>query len=133
MMKIIRWTFDKLVIAEIYYLDNNSRDIDVEKIYRSMFGVTMLFVYGIGIFLGIYIPALVIPVVLSFAYPFVQERILKRKSYVEYLIELYKSMPPEGKKRLAKQGWYYRCLPILGYAIILIMFFIFRFLKPIHP
>lgn len=52
MMKIIRWTFDKLVIAEIYYLDHKSRDIDVEKIYRSMFGATMLFVYSIGIFLG---------------------------------------------------------------------------------
>lgn len=126
MMKIIRWTFDKLVIAEIYYLDHKSRDIDVEKIYRSMFGATMLFVYSIGIFLGIY-PALLIPVVLSLAYPFIQERILKRRSYVENLIELYRNMSLRGKKKLAKEGWYYRCLPILGYATVLV-FLIFLFL-----
>ena len=62
---------------------------------------------------------------LAFTYPFIQNFVLKRKKYVENLIEQYKTMEPDEQRSLAREGWYRRFVPVIGFAVLLFSFMIY--------
>ncbi len=116
-----------LIIWEIYYYDKKSRyELDVMKIYRSLWAGAFLILWGTAVLLILlsnswhiallYVLGLLF-VFLAFTYPFIQDSVLKRKKYVENLIEQYKTMEPDEQRSLAREGWYRRFLPVIGYAI----------------
>lgn len=122
-MLIIRWIFEKILFFEFYWFEKNSRDIDVEKMYSLIIIVSVVnsaafFVVLIRLYVhffnnngaNIAIPTLVF----LYVTVAIEEIILRKKKYVQTLIEVYKAMAPEEKKRLAKEGLYYRTLPVLS-------------------
>lgn len=127
MQQILHWIFSPLIIWEIYYCDKKSKyGLDVMKIYNSLWAGAFLILWGTAVLLILlsnswhiallYVLGLLF-VFLAFTYPFIQDSVLKRKKYVENLIEQYKTMEPDEQRSLAREGWYRRFLPVIGYAI----------------
>lgn len=121
-----------LIIWEIYYYEKKSRyDLDVTKIYRSLWAGASFILWGTAVLLILlsnswhitllYVLGLLF-VFLAFTYPFIQNFVLKRKKYVENLIEQYKTMEPDEQRSLAREGWYRRFVPFIGFAVFLILF-----------
>lgn len=133
-MQLVRWIFEKFLIYEFYGFEKHSRKIDVERMYTLIFYTTFYNLAAFAVILlrlyaNIYhadVTGYSIPVCIVLgAIVIIQEIILKKRKYVQTLMEVYNAMPPEDKKRLAKEGLHYRCLPLLGlmafYMLIIIL------------
>lgn len=133
--QILHWIVSPLIIWEIYYYDKKSSyDLDVMKIYNSLWAGAFLILWGTAVLLILLsyswhiallylLGLLLLP--LAFTYPFIQDFVLKREKYVENLIEQYKTMEPDEQSSLARRGWYQRSLPIIGFAVLLFSFMIY--------
>ena len=135
MKQTLHWIVSPLIIWEIYYYDKKSKyGLDVMKIYQSLWAGAFLILWGTAVLLILlshswhiallYVLGLLF-VVLAFAYPLLQDFVLKREKYVENLIEQYNAMEPEEQSSQARRGWYQRFLPVIGFAIFLISFTIY--------
>ncbi len=120
------------IVWEIYYYDKKSSyELDVMKIYNSLWAGTFLILWGTAVLLILlsyswhisllYVLGLLF-VVLAFAYPLLQDFVLKREKYVEVLVEQYNAIEPEEQRSLARRGRYHRFLPVIGFAVFLILF-----------
>lgn len=135
MKQIFHWIYGPLVNWGIYYYDKKSKyDLDVIKIYQSLWGGTFFILWEIAAMLTLLSDSLHIALldtlsslfmVLAFTCPFILEFILKRKKYVETLIEQYRTMAPEEQRSQARIGWYQRILPVIGLAIFFVLFMIY--------
>lgn len=132
-MKIIHWIFDKLLIHQFYELDKQSRNIDNGSMYTNVFVISLINLEALVVILlrlyanifnvsvtGLAIPALmiIIPAVT------IQEIVLRRKKYVQTLKEQYRAMSIDEKKRLSKEGLYFRVVPGLGLAALYMLLLI---------
>ncbi len=135
MQQILHWIFSPLIIWEIYYCDKKSKyELDVMRIYNSLWAGAFLILWGTAVLLillsySLHIALLYVLgllfVFLAFAYPLLQDFVLKRKKYVENLIEQYKTMEPDEQRSLAREGWYRRFMPVIGFAVLLFSFMIY--------
>lgn len=132
MKQILHWIVSPLIVWEIYYYDKKSSyELDVMKIYNSLWAGAYLILWGTAVLLILlshswhisllYVLGMLF-VVLAFAYPLLQDFVLKREKYVEVLLEQYNAMEPEEQRSLARRGWYHRFLPVIGFAVFLILF-----------
>ena len=132
MKQILHWIVSPLIVWEIYYYDKKSTyQLDVLKIYNSLWAGAYLILWGTAVLLILlshswhisllYVLGMLF-VVLAFAYPLLQDFVLKREKYVEVLLEQYNAMEPEEQRSLARRGWYHRFLPVIGFAVFLILF-----------
>lgn len=135
MQQILHWIFSPLIIWEIYYCDKKSKyELDVMRIYNSLWAGAFLILWGTAVLLillsySLHIALLYVLgllfVFLAFAYPLLQDFVLKREKYVETLLEQYKTMEPDEQRSLAREGWYRRFLPVIGFAVFLFSFMIY--------
>lgn len=135
MKQTLHWIVSPLIIWEIYYYDKKSSyDLNVTKIYQSLWAGALFMLWGTAVLLILLSYSLHIALLyllgllllpLAFTYPFIQNFVLKRKKYVENLIEQYNAMEPEEQSSQARRGWYQRFLPVIGFAIFLISFTIY--------
>lgn len=112
------------------------------KMYRSLWAGALFMLWGTAVMLILlsnswhiallYVLGLLF-VFLAFTYPFIQNLVLKRKKYVENLIEQYKTMEPDEQRSLAREGWYHRILPVIGYAIFFFLFMAYYGLRHRSP
>lgn len=122
-MHIIHGIFDKLLIHQFFELDKQSRRIDIGSMYTKVFVISLLNLEAFAVIIirlyanifnvnvtGITLPALLVIVLVVT----VQEIMLRRQKYVQTLIDEYRAMTPEEKKRLSKEGLHYRVIPSLG-------------------
>ena len=133
--QILHWIFSPLIIWEIYYYDKKSSyDLDVTKIYQSLWAGALFMLWGTAVLLillsySLHIALLYVLgllfVFLAFTYPFIQDFVLKREKYVETLLEQYKTMEPDKQRSLAREGWYRRFMPVIGFAVLLFSFMIY--------
>lgn len=136
-MQMVRWIFEKMLFFEFYGYENNSREIDVSRMYLMIWVITFYHLIAIAIIImrlctivlhinatGLSIPILVI----TFLTVTIQEITLKKKKYIQTLIEAYRVMHQEEKKRLAREGLYYRVLPILGLTALYILLVVLAWL-----
>ena len=130
--QILHWICDPLIIWEIYYCDKKSRyKLDVVKMYHSLWAGAFLILWGTAVLLILlsyswhiallYVLGLLF-VFLAFTYPLIQDSVLKKRKYVETLLEQYRTMEPEEQRSLARKGWYRRFLPVIGFAVFLLLF-----------
>lgn len=135
MKQTLHWIVSPLIIWEIYYYDKKSSyDLDVTKIYQSLWAGALFMLWGTAVLLILLSYSLHIALLyllgllllpLAFTYPFIQDFVLKRKKYVENLIEQYKTMEPDEQRSLAREGWYRRFVPVIGFAVLLFSFMIY--------
>ena len=137
MKQTLHWIVSPLIIWEIYYYDKKSSyDLDVTKIYQSLWAGALFMLWGTAVLLLLLSYSLHIALLyllgllllpLAFTYPFIQNFVLKRKKYVENLnlIEQYKTMEPDEQRSLAREGWYRRFVPVIGFAVLLFSFMIY--------
>lgn len=136
-MQMVRWIFEKMLFFEFYGYEKNSREIDVSRMYLMIWVITFYHLIAIAIIImrlcaivlhinaiGLSIPILVI----TFLTVTIQEITLKKKKYIQTLIEAYRVMHQEEKKRLAREGLYYRVLPILGLTALYILLVVLAWL-----
>lgn len=135
-MQMVRWIFEKMLFFEFYGYEKNSREIDVSRMYLMIWVITFYHLIAIAIIImrlcaivlhinaiGLSIPILVI----TFLTVTIQEITLKKKKYIQTLIEAYRVMHQE-EKRLAREGLYYRVLPILGLTALYILLVVLAWL-----
>jgi hypothetical protein len=132
LQQILHWIFSPLIIWEIYYCDKKSKyGLDVTKIYQSLWAGALFMLWGTAVLLILLSDSLHIALLyllgllllpLAFTYPFIQNFVLKRKKYVETLLEQYNAMEPEEQSSQAREGWYHRVLPVIGFAVLLLLF-----------
>lgn len=90
MKQILHWIVSPLIIWDIYYYDKKSSyELDVMKIYNSLWAGTFLILWGTAVLLILlshswhialsYVLGLLF-VVLAFAYPLLQDFVLKREN-----------------------------------------------------
>ncbi len=135
MKQTLHWIVSPLIIWEIYYCDKKSKyGLDVMRIYNSLWAGAFLILWGTAVLLillsySLHIALLYVLgllfVFLAFAYPLLQDFVLKREKYVETLLEQYKTMEPDEQRSLARRGWYQRFLPVIGFAVLLFSFMIY--------
>lgn len=136
-MQMVRWIFEKMLFFEFYGYEKNSREIDVSRMYLMIWVISFYHLIAIAIIImrlctivlhinaiGLSIPILVI----TFLTVTIQEITLKKKKYIQTLIEAYRVMHQEEKKRLAREGLYYRVLPILGLTAFYILLVVLAWL-----
>ena len=143
MKQTLHWIVSPLIIWEIYYYDKKSSyDLNVTKIYQSLWAGALFMLWGTAVLLLLLSYSLHIALLyvlgllllpLAFTYPFIQNFVLKRKKYVENLIEQYKTMEPDEQRSLAREGWYHRILPVIGYAIFFFLFMAYYGLRHRSP
>lgn len=106
-MQMVRWIFEKMLFFEFYGYEKNSREIDVSRMYLMIWVITFYHLIAIAIIImrlcaivlhinaiGLSIPILVI----TFLTVTIQEITLKKKKYIQTLIEAYRVMHQEEKK-----------------------------------
>jgi hypothetical protein len=134
-MHIIHWIFDKLLIHQFYELDKQSRDIDISRMYMNVFCISIFNLDAFAVIVlrlyanifNVSVTGLSIPVAIIVvpAVVVIQGIVLRRNKYVQTLLEQYRAMTPEERKRLSKEGLLYRVIPGLGlmafYMLILIL------------
>ena len=132
MRQTLHWIVFPLIIWEIYYYDKKSSyELDVTKIYQSLWAGALFMLWGTAVLLILlshswhiallYVLGLLF-VFLAFTYPLLQDFVLKREKYVETLLEQYKTMEPDEQRSLAREGWYRRFVPFIGFAVFLLLF-----------
>lgn len=135
MRQTLHWIVSPLIIWEIYYYDKKSSyDLDVTKIYQSLWAGALFMLWGTAVLLLLLSDSLHIALLyllgllllpLAFTYPFIQNFVLKRKKYVENLIKQYKTMEPDEQRSLTREGWYRRFVPFIGFAVFLFSFMLY--------
>ena len=108
-----------MLFFEFYGYEKNSRGIDVSRMYLMIWVISFYHLIAIAIII-MRLCAIVL-LVITFLTVTIQEKTLKKRKYIQTLIEAYRVMHQEERKRLAREGLYYRVLPILGLTAFYIL------------